>query len=182
MKNFKAEMFNKKAAHPSNRPDEVIKALELKPGQVIADIGAGGGYFTLRFAEIVGEQGKVYGIDTNPEFLQFIRDNAEKKKLKNIYIILVRDKLELPQKIIDLFFMRNVTHHLKNRVDYFKNLRQFLKPDGKIAVIEYHKNSFHLGHNVPKETIIEEMKKAGYLLEKEFNFLPEQHFTIYRSV
>ena len=80
--------------------------------------------------------------------------------------------------------MRNVTHHIPNRIKYFKSLKRSLKPDGRIAIIEYKKGrSFtfcgFFGHYVPKETIIQEMKEAGYLLEKEFNFLPEQHFTIY---
>lgn len=181
MRKIKAQMFNQKAADPKNKPDEVIKALDLKPGQVVADIGAGGGYFTLRFAEIVGETGKVYAVDTNPEFLQFIKENTEKKKLNNVILVLVKNELDLPKGSFDLIFMRNVTHHLKNRIEYFKNLKQFLKSDGKIAIIEYNKSPiFHVGHYVPKETIMQEMKHAGYLLDKEFNFLPKQHFTTYK--
>lgn len=80
--------------------------------------------------------------------------------------------------------MRNVTHHIPNRVEYFKNLKMFLKSDGKIIIIEYKKGkSFTFrgifGHDVPKEIITREMEEAGYLLEREFDFLPEQHFTIY---
>ena len=73
MDNFKAKMFNKRASDPGNKPDQIIKAIGLKPGQTIADIGAGGGYFSLRFAEIVEEEGKVCAVDTNPKFLEFIQ-------------------------------------------------------------------------------------------------------------
>lgn len=185
-KNFeKALLLNKKAGDPKNKPEEIISALELKPGNVIADIGAGGGYFSIRFAEIVGKSGKVYAIDINPEFLQFIEEYAQEKNLNNIIPILAKDaNLDLPENILDLIFMRNVTHHLSNRVNYFANLKKYLKPDGKVAIIEYKRGSlfsFHtlFGHYLPKEKIIKEMEKAGYLFFKEFNFLERQHFTLY---
>jgi len=184
MANFQAKMFNKKASHPKNKPDQIIKAIALKPGQSIADVGAGGGYFTLRFAEIVGKEGKVYAVDTNSEFLQFIKSKAKEKGLNNIVTILTKDKLDLPENSLDFVFMRNVTHHIPNRIQYFKNLRRFLKLNSRIAIIEYKRGKFFtfrglFGHDVPKETIVGEMKGAGYVLEKEFDFLPEQHFTIY---
>ncbi len=80
--------------------------------------------------------------------------------------------------------MRNVTHHISNRINYFKELKNFLKPSGKVIIIEYKKGkpfTFRgmFGHYVSREVIIREMEKAGYILEKEFDFLPEQHFTVY---
>jgi len=186
MVNFQAKMFNKKASDPKNKPDQIIEAIALKPGQSIADIGSGGGYFSPRFAKIVGKEGRVYAVDTKPELLEYVENSAKEKGLDNIIPILVSgDKLEdLPEKSLDLIFMRNVTHHIPNRVEYFKSLKRFLKPDGRIAIIEYKKGKIFtfrglFGHYIPKETIIQEMEEAGYLLEKEFNFLPEQHFTIY---
>ncbi|RKY53371.1 MAG: methyltransferase type 11 [Candidatus Neomarinimicrobiota bacterium] len=185
MKRFQAKMFNKKASNPKNKPDQIIEAIALKDGQNIADIGSGGGYFSLRFAEIVGEKGKVYSVDTNPDFLEFIKNSAKEKRLNNVVPILTtEDRLDLPEKSLDFIFMRNITHHLSNRVKYFKKLKNFLKLDGRIIVIEYKPSrSFSFsgifGHYVPKENIIQEMKDAGYSLEKEFDFLPEQHFTVY---
>jgi len=184
MTNFKAKMFNKKASHPRNKPNQIIETIGLKYGQVVADIRAGGGYFTLRFAEIVGEDGKVYAVDTDEKLLEFVNSNAKQKGLNNIVTVLVKDKLELPKESLDLVFMRNVTHHIPNRVSYFKELKRFLKPYGKVAIIEYKKGkpfTFRgmFGHYVAKEVIIREMEEAGYVLEKEFDFLPEQHFTIY---
>ena len=185
MGEFQAKMLNKKASESKNKPDQIIEVLELKPAQTIGDMGSGGGYFSLRFAKIVGKEGKIYAVDTNPEFLEYIKNNAKKEGLNNIIPTLVsKDKLDLPKKSLDLIFMRNVTHHIPNRVKYFKSLKQFLKPDGRIAIIEYKKSKIFtfrrlFGHYVPKETIIQEMELAGYLLEKEFNFLLEQHFTVY---
>jgi len=184
MKNLKAKMFNKKASDPRNKPNQIIETIGLKSGQVIVDIGSGGGYFTLRFAEIVGEEGKVYAVDTDEKLLEFVNNNAKKKGMNNIVTVLAKDKLELPKESLDLVFMRNVTHHISNRISYFNDLKKFLKPYGKVIIIEYKKGkpfTFRgiFGHYVSKEAIVQEMEEAGYILEKEFDFLPEQHFTIY---
>ena len=185
MKNLKAMMFNRKASDPKNKPDQILEALSLQPGQNIADIGAGGGYFSLRFANAIGRAGKVYAIDTDPEFLDFISNSAKEKGLNNVETILaMEDNLTLPEKSLDLVFVRNVYHHLPNRVEYFRNLIGLLKPEGKIVVIEYKRGgpfSFRriFGHYVPLEKIIEGMDKAGYNVSKRFDFLPQQSFTIF---
>jgi len=184
MKNLKAKMFNRKASERRNKSARIIESIGLNPGQVIADIGSGGGYFTLRFAEVVGEEGKVYAVDTDENLLEFVNDNAKHKGLNNIVTVLAKDKLELPKEGLDLVFMRNVTHHISNRASYFEELKRFLKPYGRVVIIEYKRGKIFtfrglFGHYVPKETIVQEMEEAGYVLEKEFGFLPEQHFTIY---
>jgi arsenite methyltransferase len=184
MTNFKAKMFNKKASDPKNKPEQILESFELQRGQSVADIGAGGGYFTLRFAEAVGKEGQVYAIDTDPRFLEFITNNAEEKGLNNVKTILTEDKINLPEKSLDLIFTRNVYHHLQNRVEYFRNLAKLLKSGGRIAIIEYKgggRFSFRgmFGHYVPKEIILKEMDEAGYRLQKDFDFLPEQSFTIF---
>jgi len=186
MRNIKAEMFNRKASDPKNKPDEILEALALQHGQWIADIGAGGGYFTLRFAEAVGKDGKVFAVDTNPKFLGSIKNSAMKKGLTNVETVLTpADNPILPEKSMDLIFMRNVCHHIQSRVEYFKRLKCALKPKGRIAIIEYRSGSgrlsFHrkFGHYVPQEVIIAEMKEAGYGLEKDLDFLPEQSFMIF---
>ena len=185
MKNLKAEMFNRKASDPKNKPDQILKALALQPGQTVADIGAGGGYFSLRFANVVGREGRVFAVDTDPSFLELIMSKAKEKGLDGVETVLAtEDELRLPKRSLDLVFMRNVTHHLPNRVDYFGKLRDMLKPDGRVAIIEYRCGggfSFHkmFGHFVPKEIIVAEMHKAGYQLKENFDFLPEQSFTIF---
>ncbi|MEA3255283.1 MAG: class I SAM-dependent methyltransferase [Candidatus Altiarchaeota archaeon] len=185
MSKLKALMFNRKASNPKSRPDEILNALALQPGQNIADIGAGGGYFTLRFADAVGGGGRVYAVDTNPEFLEFIRDNAKEKGLSNVETIhATGNTLNLPEKSSDLVFMRNVYHHLSNRTEYFRNLRGALKPGGKVVVIDYKNQGFFsfrrfFGHHTPKETIMDELNDAGYDLMQEHDILPEQHFLVY---
>ena len=185
MKNFRAKRLNKKASSPKNRPDEIIEAIELKPGQIIADIGSGGGYFSQRFAEEVEEEGKVYAVDTDRRYLEFVKKSAKEKGLDNVITILATGEgLDLPEEGLDCIFMRNVTHHMSDRVRYFRMLKGFLKPDGRIIIIDYKPTrpfSFHkiFGHFLSKEIITQELEEAGYSLKEEFDFLPHQHFMIY---
>lgn len=187
---YRARMFNRKASSQRSYPDQIIETLALHPGQTIADIGAGGGYFSLRFAKIVGSQGHVYSLDTNKDFLEFIMNSADEKGLRNVTTILVEgdNELPLPKNGMDLIFMRNLCHHLPHRIEYFRRLREVLKKEGEVAVIEYRSNSggrfsFHrlFGHYVSQETIIREMFEAGFKLQKKFGFLPEQSFTIFST-
>jgi arsenite methyltransferase len=180
----KAKMFNRQAANPESKPDEILKSLALQQRQKIADIGAGGGYFSLRFAEAVGKQGRVYAVDTDSGKIEFIRKSAAEKGLGNVQVVLVgKEGLTLPEKV-DLVFLRNVYHHIANRVEYFAKLKDWLKPDGRIAIVE-HKGGGRFGlhrifeHRVTRETIVEEMTKAGYRIGESMDYLPEQSFTIF---
>jgi arsenite methyltransferase len=180
----KARMYNMEAASPKNKPEEILKTLALKQGQKIADIGAGGGYFSLKFADAVGKQGAVYAVDIDPGKIEFIRKNAAEKGLDNIHMILAgKESLNLPEKI-DLIFLRNVYHHISNRVEYFTKLKESLRPDGRIAIVEHNRGgrfSFHriFERRVTRETVVEEMTKAGYSISENIDFLPDQSFTIF---
>jgi arsenite methyltransferase len=182
-------MFNKKAASSKSKPDEVLKALDIKPGQKIADIGSGGGYFSLRFAEAVGRAGQIYAIDTKDEYLDLIRSQSSTKALDNIKLANISKKeTRLPDNFFDLIFFRNSYHHLENRVELMKDYRKKLKANGRIAIIEYLPGkggifSFRriFGHNVPKEKIIYELEQAGFKTTEEYTFLPEQSFTVYKK-
>lgn len=181
---LQAKMFNRRASNPKNKPDQILKTLALTPRQNVADIGAGGGYFSLRFAELVGREGKVFAVDTNFGFLGFIKNSCREKGLDNVETVLVTENnLTLPENV-DLVFMRNVCHHIPNRPEYFRKLKNFLKPGGRIAIAEYRSAKSHsfrgiFGHYVPKETIVKEMNEAGYQLQEDLDFLPEQSFTIF---
>jgi len=180
-------MFNQKAASKKSRPDEILKALDLKAGQRVADIGSGGGYFSLRFAEAVGSSGQVFAVDTEAKYLEVVQKNALARGLKNVQLVNIAARVQLPDNTFDLIFFRNVYHHLENRVDIMKGYRGKLKPGGRIAIVEYRPGgsifSFRrlFGHNVPREKIIAEMEAAGFRKAAEFEFLPEQSFTIFST-
>jgi len=181
----RAEMYNRKAASPASKPEQILEILDLQPGQKVADIGSGGGHYVLRFAPVVGNEGHVYAVDTNPEFLKYISQEARERGLDNITTLLVTDGAPgLPAHSLDLVFMRNVHHHLPNRIEYFKKLREALKPDGQVAIIEHDGkgflNLFRLfGRFTSQETIVEEMTAAGFQAIKQPDILAKQSLTIF---
>ena len=168
-----ARIFNKKA---KTNTDKIINSLNLKPNWKVADLGAGGGYFSFQFAKKVK---RIYSLDINKKFLNFIKKQAEKQKIKNIKTIEIKNKVEIPEKV-DLIFTRNVYHHLKDRVNYFKQLKPYLKKNGKIVIIDWKKGKSFIGHFTKRQTIIDELKKAGYKLFNEFE-LPKQNFLIFKK-
>jgi arsenite methyltransferase len=182
----KAKMFNRKASRKQSRADEILKTLNIQLGQTIADIGSGGGFFTFLFSHIVGDKGIVYAIDTNVEFLNYINSQAAENGLTNIKTVLVNEEhIPIPHHSVNLVFVRNVYHHLGNRVQYFTQVKHLLAPFARVSIIEYSRQgsilSFHrrCGHNVPQDLIVEEMNKAEYMVSASFDFLPVQSFTIF---
>jgi arsenite methyltransferase len=182
----RAEMFNKKAASAKSMPDEIIKTLALKAGQKVLDFGAGGGYFALRFAKAVGPGGKVIALDADREHLQLIEKLAREKGLDNIKTLVASESPSaLSDNDFDLIFMRNVYHHLENRIALLSGLKAKLKTNGRLAIVEYKPGGSifnfrrFFGHNVPREKIMAEAGQAGYQKIAEHSFLPEQSFTVY---
>lgn len=179
------KILNKEASSPKSKPDEIIASLNIREGHSIADIGSGGGYFTLAFARKVGKPGKVYAVDVKPKYLDFIRHRAALEGLDNVsYILGAGGELTLPKTGLDLVFARNVFHHLHEPMNYFQTCKKYLKPDGKVAIIE-HKPRRGFGfvalfkHHTSAETIVREMEKAGYSLLESFDFLPDQTFNLF---
>jgi ubiquinone/menaquinone biosynthesis C-methylase UbiE len=185
----KAKMFNKKASRKQSKAEDILKTLNIQLGQTIADIGSGGGFFTFLFSHIVGEKGTVYAIDTNEDFLNYINNQAAENGLTNIKTVLVTEEsILIPHHSADLVFVRNVYHHLQNRVQYFTQVKHLLAPSARVSIIEYSRQgsvlSFHrrCGHNVPQQIIVEEMNTAGYTVSASFDFLPVQSFTIFTPI
>lgn len=166
------------------QPQKVIAALGIQPGRIVADLGSGGGYFTFRLAEAVGPAGKVYAVDVDPDMIGLIAKAAKEKRAGNIEPILAKpnDPL-LPKAGVDLIFTANTYHHIDNRVAYFGNLRQTLRPGGRVAIIDFDRRAWIEGllrHYTPSEFIKREMEQAGYALEQEFDFLDRQTFLMFK--
>ena len=185
----KAKMFNRKASRKQSRANEILETLNIQPGQTIADIGSGGGFFTFLFSHIVGDKGTVFAVDTNKDFLEYINSQAAENDLTNIKTVLATEVyIPIAHHSLDLVFVRNVYHHLQNRVHYFTQAKQLLSPSARVSIIEYSRHgsflSFHrrCGHNVPQEIIVEEMNKAGYTVSASFDFLSVQSFTIFTPI
>jgi predicted methyltransferase len=163
-------------------PAEVIEALALRPGDHVADLGSGTGYFTFRLARAVGPRGKVYAVDVDEALNAELRAQAAREGHGNIDVIDARpDDPGLPAGAIDLIFTSNTYHHLKNRAAYFARLKTSLKPGGRLAIIEFDGRGWMplFSHSTPPETITSEMRTAGYTLQKQHDFLPRQSFLVF---
>lgn len=164
------------------KPDEVVKNLNLKHGDVVADIGAGTGYFTRRFAKAVGPDGKALGLDIEPSMVKYMQEDAQKLNLKNYEARVVKpDDSELEPGSVDVVFLCNTYHHIENRVDYFKSLSKSLKSDGRVVIVDFYDKPLPVGpqgpgHKLSKEVVLKEFYQAGYKLKRSHDFLPYQYF------
>lgn len=183
--NLRLKMLNREAASGKNKPEVIIKSLDIKNGMIIADIGAGEGYFTFEFSKTVGENGRVYAVDTSQNALAFISNKSKEEMINNIKAILAYENGFMLPETADLFFLRNVFHHLSNSDEYLQNIKRFLKRDGKLAIIDHQKNGFSFiglfDHFVPEEMIIETVEKAGFRVLEKFDFLPNQAFILFEQ-
>lgn len=185
---FRLRMLNREASSSKNKANEIIYNLNISKGEVIGDVGCGGGYFTIEFAKMVGENGTVYAMDTNLNALKYVEVLSQKNNLRNIKTFHVKNTdLDIPEKTFDLLFYRNVFHHIPEQSEYFNKMAKYLKKDGLVAIVEYsRKNNIGFtsifGHNTSERKLVEKMEKAGYVYFKKFNFLPDQNFILFKSV
>jgi cyclopropane fatty-acyl-phospholipid synthase-like methyltransferase len=164
-------------------PSRVIEALALKPGQAVADIGAGTGYFSVRIAKAVPTS-TVYSVDIEPAMVGYLRKRAEAEHLKNLVPVQAASASpNLPQPV-DLVLIVDTFHHLPNRVAYFRALRTSLTPSARVAIVDFRKDSPEgppVEFRFTVEQIESELREAGYRLDARHDFLPRQHFLIFRA-
>lgn len=166
-------------------PERVLTELKLKNGMIVADIGAGTGYFARRFAEKIAPKGISTGFDINPAMVEFMQRDANKRNLAANYkaqLIGSRNPV-LEKGHYDLIFFCNTYQYLENRAAYFKSLSESLKAKGRIVVIDFIKlektdeESGEVPENlVDKNTVKREFKQAGFKLKRDLKFLPSQYF------
>jgi len=166
------------------KPHEVLTALNIKPGEVIADIGAGSGYFTFRLAHFVGDKGKVYAVDVSPDMIRHVNRRIRETKATNVVTILAdHDDPLLPDRSVNRFFICDVWHHVENQTKYISLMKKMLKPGGEIVMIDFHKKELPFGPpmqmKIAREDMIKQMETNGFRLSKEHTFLPHQYFLVF---
>ncbi|MCB9383906.1 MAG: methyltransferase domain-containing protein [Bryobacterales bacterium] len=166
------------------KPDEVVAALGLRAGEKVADIGAGSGYFSVRFARAVGPEGKVYAVDIQQDLMDYLAKRAKDENLPNLIPTLgTAADPNLPAGAVDLVFICDVVHHIENRQPYYAKLAAGLAPGGKLAIVDFYKRELPVGPGVAmkiaKPDMIAELEQAGFHLETSHDFLPYQYFLVF---
>lgn len=160
----------------------VVEALNLKPGQRVADLGSGSGLFTRPLAQAVGAKGTVYAIDVDPDLLKHVAKTAQEQKLTNIKTILAGETDPKLPEPVDLIAIFDTLHHIGGQPEYLKNLRRYLRPHGRIAVIDFSK-TWPAGHEkmiYKLEDLDGWMQAAGFKMITQHYFLDNDFFVVYQ--
>lgn len=168
------------------RPADVIEALDLQAGDRVADLGAGEGYFVTYLSAAVGESGTVYAVDVEEEIVGALTERFP-PDTSNVQPILGRfDDPMLPDRSVDLILIVNTYHHIEDRSVYFQQLKQDLRPAGRVAVIEPNEDLGGLlalaldeGHTSSAPVLEQEMREAGFRIVARHDFLPVQVFRVF---
>lgn len=165
------------------KPHEVMEALAVKPGEVIADIGAGSGYFSVRLARHVGALGRVYAVDVSPDMIGHLNRRVRDMGLTNISSILAPPDDPLLPEPVDRFLIVDVWHHVENQPAYLQKMKDRLKPGGQIVMIDFHKRDLPVGPpptmKIAREDLIAQMEQHGFRVAAEHTFLPYQYFLVF---
>ena len=150
--------------------ERVMNILGIAPGKSVADIGAGSGWFTVRAARRVGENGIVYAVDINPEAIRYIGDRAQKDKLHNVKTILGKaDNSLLPPNSVDSVLLLKAYHEVAEPVALLRNLRPALRSGAKVGIID--RNGNGEDHGVSRDVVLREANQAGYRLLEQYDFV-----------
>ena len=165
------------------KPDEVVRALGLVPGQTACDIGAGPGYFSLRLAAAVGARGRVYAVDVEPQILAALQERLAQSGARNVTPVLaLADDPLLPEAACDLVLVVDTYHHFPEPPAYLKQLKRLLRPGGRLVNIDYHKRPTPVGpplqHRIAREDFLKDAAGAGLRLVAEPTFLEHQYYLV----
>jgi ubiquinone/menaquinone biosynthesis C-methylase UbiE len=167
------------------QPSKAIKALGIKAGQVVADVGAGSGYYTIRLAKQVGPNGRVYATDIQPEMIVFLQRRLERERIDNVELVQATEtNPRLPEGLFDLILMVDVYHELSQPQEVLRKLRPSLKPDGRLVLIEYRRESAWVPireeHKMSVKEARMELEAEGYRFDRVIDVLPWQHILVFK--
>jgi predicted methyltransferase len=167
------------------KPRELVAALALRPGMWVADLGAGTGYFSRHLDTAVRPGGVVFAVETEPNLVAHLRSRAEEEQTPTVLPVLASfDDPRLPPGALDLVLIVDTYHHLDDRLTYLRRLAQTLKPDGRIAIVDWQKHAIPVGpppeHKLARAEVVREMEAGGFTLTAEPDLLPYQYVLIFR--
>jgi FkbM family methyltransferase len=161
----------------------LLKNLAVKPGMVIADIGAGSGYHSALLSKMVGS-GKVFAVDVEPEMIAYLNERIKQKKLSRIVPVLsTEQKVSLPENTIDIMLLVDVYHEFSYPYEMALSMRSALKPGGKLVLVEFRSEDSTVPiktiHKMSEAQAIKEFKAAGFKFDKNIDNLPWQHCMVF---
>ena len=162
----------------------LLKSLDVKPGQVVCDMGCGNGFYALQLAKLVGEKGRVLAVDIQPEMLHMLEERAKEAGIENIQLIEGTPiDPKLPEGGVELILLVDVYHEFSHPEQMLKTMRESLKPKGRIALVEFRLEDpnvpIKLLHKMTKKQILKEFPPNGFKLVDEFDKLPWQHLMFF---
>ena len=181
-----AAWLEREQREKEERTDLLVKELKLRPGMVVADIGAGTGYFSRRMAAGVGPSGKVYAVDVQPEMLRLLEALARRPALAHIVPVLgAVDDVKLPQGSVDLAIMVDVYHELEFPHEVVRSILRALKPGGRLVFVEYRAEDPRVPikplHKMSEAQVRAEAAPHPLEWERTANTLPWQHVLVFRK-
>jgi predicted methyltransferase len=180
-----ADWLEREGREGEQRPGEVIKTMGLKDGDLVADLGCGTGYFARRMARAVAPSGRVYAVDIQPEMLERMKPLLEQEKITNVLPVLgLPDDPRLPKGGLDWILLVDVYHEFQQPKPMLARMRESLKPNGRVALVEYRlegDSALHIRaeHRMSPEQVLAEWGPAGFRLVARHEFLPTQHFFVF---
>ena len=181
-----ADWLERPERQQEERPDLLIQSLGIRPGQTVADIGAGSGYFTRRMAREVGKEGKVLAVDIQPEMLEILQNNLKAEGIENVEMILGKEQSpNLPEASLDLVLMVDVYHEFSFPHEMMTAIRKALKPNGQVVWVEYRLEDprvpIKLLHKMSKDQVRKEAEFQGFEWVRTYEGLPRQHVLFFKK-
>lgn len=183
------ERFEREGREIFDRRREIVAALRLRPGQNVADIGAGTGLFVPMFAEAVRPGGCVFAVDIAADFLANIAERARAAGLENVRTILCTERsVELPPRSVDLAFICDTYHHFEYPESTMKSLHRALRPGGEVVVIDFKRipgesSEWVMNHvRAGQEVVEEEIQAAGFRKIEQLDLLQQNYMVRFRKV
>ncbi len=179
-----AEWLLRESREREEATGEVAANLGVKPGMAVADLGCGNGFYTLKLAELVGEEGRVFAVDIQIEMLDLLKTRAKKAGIENIKpIVNTATNAKLPKGALDLVLLVDVYHEFSHPEEMLKSVRDSLKPEGRVALLEYRAEDPDVPikplHKMSKKQIMKEFTANGFRLASQYDNLPWQHMMFF---